>query len=153
MGDIQKLEWDSTHDEIEISNLLNVEKGLGIKFPEDFVKCAIKNHGGYPDLDTFDFENHEGAVFNRLLSFNEQKKTFILNVFQAIKDRLLDGIYPFASDPFGNYLCFDYRKGKDKSPIVVYWDHEEAFENPDTAIHVVCDTFSELLSKLYKSEE
>lgn len=153
MADINNLVWDSMHREVSNNVILEIEKYFGANFPKDFKKCVVINHGGYPDLDTFDFENHKDAVFSRLLSFDKQKQTYILNVYNAIKDRLIDNIFPFASDPFGNYLCFDYRNGKNESPTIVYWNHEEAFENPDSAIHPVCDTFTELLSKLYNPEE
>ena len=47
-------------------------------------------------------------------------KTFTSENKQTLdKDRLIDDIYPFADDSFGNFICFDYWKGKDKPPKVV----------------------------------
>ena len=59
-------------------------------------------------------------------------------------------VYPFARDPFGNLLCFDYRNSTE-SPTVVFWDHEE--ENIKEAIYPVCSTFTELLASLRDFEE
>ncbi len=152
MSETNAVTWGSTHGEVPGESVIQVEKALGIKFPEDFVECAVKNHGGYPSRDVFDFVNHEGAVFNRLLSFNPEKKTYILNVYNWIRDRLVEGIYPFADDPFGNFICFYYRNPEDKAPAIVFWDHEIAYEDPEKAISPVCNTFTELLSKLYTDE-
>ncbi|PGZ06488.1 1,3-beta-glucan synthase regulator, partial [Bacillus cereus] len=34
---------------------------------------------------------------------------------------------PFAFDPAGNLICFDYKNHKE-DPIVVFWEHEGAWE-------------------------
>lgn len=54
-------------------------------------------------------------------------------------------LIPFAKDPFGNLLCFDYRYNE-KSPKIVFYDCEE------TTITTVCDSFTELLERLYALE-
>jgi hypothetical protein len=48
------------------------------------------------------------------------------------------GIVPFGRDPFGNLLGFDYR-GLQSNPTVVFFDQEES------EIYPVCNTFGELL--------
>ncbi|MDL5142231.1 T7SS effector LXG polymorphic toxin [Bacillus atrophaeus] len=63
--------------------------------------------------------------------------------------RILPGIVPFACDPFGNEICFDYRLNKE-NPSVVFWDHEIAYEDPDKALSHICDSFTELVNKLYE---
>ncbi|MBP1905449.1 hypothetical protein J2Z32_002079 [Paenibacillus turicensis] len=37
------------------------------------------------------------------------------------------GVIPFAFDPAGNLICFDY-KNNEGSPVVVFWEHEGAWE-------------------------
>lgn len=44
-----------------------------------------------------------------------------------IKDTLPTKIIPFAFDPAGNLICFDY-KDHEEDPIVVFWEHENAAE-------------------------
>lgn len=145
---MENIIWDSIHGEVELNQIVKVEKALGIKFPKDYIGCAKINNGGYPSKEAFDFDARTEAVFNRLLSFHDDKKNYIVSVFNGIKDRLVDGVYPFADDPFGNHLCFDYR-GNNKKPVIVFWDHEAAFMNIEEAVFKVCDTFTELLEKLY----
>ncbi|HAE43690.1 MAG TPA: SMI1/KNR4 family protein, partial [Clostridiales bacterium] len=69
-----------------------------------------------------------------------------------IKDRLIDKIYPFPEDPFGNLICFDYRNGMNKSLKVVFWDHEIAHDSSEEAIRYICVNFTILLHKLYTPE-
>ncbi|WP_236340155.1 SMI1/KNR4 family protein [Paenibacillus plantiphilus] len=34
-----------------------------------------------------------------------------------------------ASDPAGNYICFDYRNGE--NPKIIFWEHEQAVAHED----------------------
>jgi cell wall assembly regulator SMI1 len=148
----ENMKWIFTHGVVELAEIEEVEKELGVKFPKDYIDCALKNNGGHPTLDIYDFEQRREAVFNRLLSFHVDRASYILTIYDAIRDRLVDDVYPFADDPFGNHICFDYRKNSE-SPTIVFWDHELAFENPEKGLFPICETFSELLSKLYSLEE
>ncbi|MCY8426886.1 SMI1/KNR4 family protein [Bacillus vallismortis] len=62
---------------------------------------------------------------------------------------MLSGIVPFACDPFGNEICFDYRQNKD-NPSGVFWDHEIAYKYSDGALSHICDSFTELVDKFYE---
>lgn len=145
--------WKRTIGELDMNDINKVEKHWGVTLPDDYKQCCINNHRGRPNPCVYDFEYKTGALFSYLLSFKEDNSYYILKDYNNIKDRLVDNVYPFADDPGGNFICFDYREGKDKTPKVVYWDHELAYEDPATAIFYICDTFTELLSKLYESEE
>ncbi|KXY46992.1 MULTISPECIES: SMI1/KNR4 family protein [Bacillus] len=127
-----------------------LEQYLNIKFPNDFIDCVQKYDGGYPTPDTFNIPNQDENSLNNLLTLDSDRKYSILETYNSTKDRLPDKIYPFARDPFGNLLCFDYRNNTD-SPIIVFWDHEE--EDIEEAIYPVCSTFSELLASLRDFEE
>ncbi|MGG1639101.1 SMI1/KNR4 family protein [Paenibacillus sp. NRS-1760] len=143
-----EVKWILTKKELSSEEILTVEKKLDISFPSDFVECAKLNNGGQPVPDTFDLQGRRGAVFNALLSLNIDESRNILSVYENIKTRLPRNIYPFADDPFGNYLCFDYRDST--SPVVVFWDHEHADNGQAAALSYVCNSFSQLLNKLYE---
>lgn len=136
--------------EITDEHVQQVEKYLGIKFPNDFINCIKKYDGGYPLPHTFNIQGQGADVFNKLLTFDLESKHSILQVYEDVKDRLINKIYPFARDPFGNLLCFDYRNDP-QSPTVVFWDHEE--EEVEEAIFPVCSSFTELLDSLYEFED
>jgi hypothetical protein len=140
--------WDWAQKPVQRSVVRRVARAWGIEFPDDYVACAMANHGGHPTPQCFDMPRRKEAMFNRLLAYTG-KTGRIERTFEAIKDRLPASVYPFADDPFGNHLCIDYRKGK---PVVVFWDHEVAAEDPAASVTRVCGTFTELLGMLYEPD-
>ncbi|ARU61424.1 hypothetical protein CBW65_10725 [Tumebacillus avium] len=145
------LEWIVLEDRVTDADIARVEELFKIQFPKDFIECALVNHGGHPEKDVFDFGQHIGKVFGFMLSFNPESSLYLPNVYNNVLDRLADHVYPFADDPGGNLLCFDYRRDKD-NPTIVYWDHEVAFLDAEKGLYPVCDTFTELLHKLYETQ-
>ncbi|MBN1698939.1 MAG: SMI1/KNR4 family protein [Spirochaetales bacterium] len=146
------VKWFVKKKDISDKEIIKVENIFNIRFPEDYRECVKINNGGAPKPEAYDFKDHKEAVFEWLLNFNEGLANNIIKTYNAIKDRLVDNIYPFASDPFGNYICFDYREDK-KAPKIVFWDHEVASRYPEDAISYICDSFSELLDKLYEPDD
>lgn len=127
-----------------------VEQYFNIKLPKDFVVCVKKYDGGYPDPKVFNVPGQDENVFSDLLTLHIEDEYSIVQNYNSVKDRLVSKIYPFARDPFGNLLCFDYRNNP-ASPTIVFWDHEE--ENMEKAIYPVCSTFTELLNSLHDFED
>jgi len=142
--------WISENDIVNESIIENTESILGIKFPNDYIEVIIKNNGGYPRPNSFNLNGNE-EVFNYLLSFDEEDCSNIINTYNDTKDRLIEKIIPFAEDPFGNMICFDYRNNN--QPVVVFWEHETAFNDKEEAIKYICGTFSDLMSILHESRE
>ncbi|EJV81090.1 MULTISPECIES: SMI1/KNR4 family protein [Bacillus cereus group] len=122
-----------------------VEQYFNIKLPNDFAECVKKYDGGYPHPKVFDVPGQDENVFSDLLTLHIEDRYSIVQNYEGIKDRLVDKVYPFASDPFGNLLCFDYRNNLE-APTVVFWEHEE--EEMEKAIYPVCSSFTELLNSL-----
>ena len=106
---VGSIEWLFISKPVSEQDIASIESLLNIKFPRDYIDCAKENHGSNPSLQIYDFNGHREAVFNSLLSFNPESSNFILAVYNDVKDRLPESIYPFADDPFGNLICFDYR--------------------------------------------
>jgi len=145
MGEIT---WLFTEEPINDEIVSKVERSLNVKFPEDYKECVLEYNGGYPKPNVFKFENSEGeAVFNDLLSFTGDYS--LEAVYESSKSYLPADIIPFARDPFGNLICFDYRK-EDNQPTLVFVDHEVQGEDPT---YPICNTFTELLDKLFSLEE
>ena len=145
-----KLRWICEKDKIEMDALLKVEEALRIRFPKDYIEFIITHDGAYPIPNIFEINGNE-EVFNNLLSFDEESCINIVDTYNDVQDRLIEKIIPFAEDPFGNLICFDYRNKT--HPTIVFWDHEKAFSNKENAISYICNTFSELLDMLRASEE
>lgn len=158
--------WQDVERLNDCNNIFKVEGEIGIKFPHLFVEIINKYNAGCPLNNIFDTEKERGRVFSTLLTFNLEESNSITCVYNYVKDRIPNGVVPFADDPSGNYICFDYRKTS--IPQIVFWHHEENFVinedneieypevNADYELHdidYVDPNLFEFLRILYKEEE
>jgi len=114
----------------------NFEKKNGVSLPSDLKKCIKANNGGRPSFTVFDTNVSKERVFKTLLSFNESDAENIYKYFPIIHSHS-NSLIPFASDPFGNYICLQDSK-------VVLFLHETGKSE------YIADSFSSLLEKLYE---
>ena len=158
--------WEDIEELATSGNISKVEHELGVNFPHLFIETVKKYNGGTPKNNIFDTQESNERVFSNLLSFNVDNSHSILSVWEDVKDRMPNGVIPFATDPGGNLICFDYRN--DNEPEVIFWNHEENFEvdendnmnYPDVdaeyklhTMEFVAPNFFEFLSILYKKQE
>lgn len=135
------IKWIFTEESLDEMKIGEVENSFGFNLPDDYKQCIKENNGGFPEPNNFDCEDGRiEAVFNNLISFTN--KDLNIKMFYEFSSQKL---IPFAKDPFGNLLCFDYRYNE-KSPKIVFYDFEE------TTITPVCDSFTDLLERLYALE-
>ncbi|MCY9306847.1 SMI1/KNR4 family protein [Bacillus spizizenii] len=147
---MQSIKWRKrrTFQEATNSQIEEVEEKLKIKFPTDY-KEFIKDHNGCSPIDkkVVLFQDSRESI-NNLLSIGDPTRPIdLLNTIDNVKDRLVDKIIPFATDAGGNLFCFDYRTSS-QQPVIVFWDHEIAYEDKESSISYVCDSFTELMDKL-----
>lgn len=121
-----KIEWQFTDEKVSREQVEGVARKIGVRFPLDYIECAVINHGANVEPGTFDIGNRE-RVFGSLLSFDGSSPDYFLKVYENYIATLPTGVIPFAFDPAGNLICFDYKNNED-SPIVVFWEHEGAWE-------------------------
>jgi len=152
--EIEKYEvkWLFVLDPIGDKEISEVEDILGIRFPNDYKEWVKKHHGGSPKPSSFDFKDRKGAVFNNLLTFDRNDKYDYIVEVRNIVEGMVESIYPFAADPFGNFICFDFRGENSFHPKVVFWDHEVADNSSEKGISYICDNFTDLRYKLYNPE-
>ncbi|MCY8232267.1 SMI1/KNR4 family protein [Priestia filamentosa] len=166
---MSELEWKYLEKPARDEDIKKVEEKLNVIFPEDYKQCIRTNHGARPKRDIFEVEGME-RVFGALLMIQTPEKAIdILRVYENYKLTLPKNVIPFADDPSGNLICFDY-KNHSENPIVVFWEHEDAWEKEmlmkeeglseeeaeEVArenIFYVADTFTEFLQKLHEDEE
>ncbi|MCY8946181.1 SMI1/KNR4 family protein [Bacillus atrophaeus] len=100
----------------------------------------------YPEEVVVLFQNSRESI-NNLLSIGDPSRPIdLLSTIDNVKDRLVDKIIPFATDAGGNLFCFDYRMSS--QPVIVFWDHEIAYEDKESSISYVCYSFTDLMDKL-----
>jgi hypothetical protein len=134
-----------------------VESEINLKLPKTYVEFILPNDGCCVDPDEFVYFDQEkqryvGSGVGSFLRFgkNADSSQGLLNEWlfppQYFDRRLL----AFAENN-GDYICFDYRKGKaNLDPPVVYWSHE-AEEGKDVSF--LADNFEAFLKMLKTDEE
>ncbi|WP_230574245.1 SMI1/KNR4 family protein [Bacillus rhizoplanae] len=123
---MSKVQWRSPDEPIIREDVKNVEQELGINFPLDYIECVMKNNGAHVSPEVFEVEGKR-KVFGTLLTYDMDDDENIIELFNDYKDTLPAELVPFAFDPAGNLICFDYKNDKN-NPVVVFWEHENAGE-------------------------
>ena len=126
--------WKYTK-KVTVDKINKVESACGISLPADLRELLVLVNNGRPSKKIFDTEKSKGHVFKKMLSFNEEDAENIYTPINVLK-RENPSLFPFASDPAGNFICL--QKGK-----VVLWLHESG------DIEYVADSVTSLLGLLY----
>ncbi|MBA4538836.1 SMI1/KNR4 family protein [Bacillus aquiflavi] len=133
--------WLFSDESLDEKKIIEVERLFGFKLPDDYKKCIMENNGGFPEPNIFNCDDGRiEAVFNNLISFTDENLN--IKMFYEFSSQKL---IPFARDPFGNLLCFDYSKNNE-SPKIVFYNYEET---GSASITPVCKSFTALLDRLY----
>lgn len=134
--------WDDLHP-ASAQELAQLEQRLGVSLPESYKEVVARYQGMTPEPAVFNV-GRGTSVFNVLLTVVEDAKRRVYSVmrsYEIVKPYVPEGIYPFASTPGGEYLCFDYR-GSPSQPKVVYVTVE-------MFVYPVANSFTELLAGLH----
>lgn len=117
-----------------------LETAIKVSLPVDYVKCVSENNAGYPSLNVFETEQGEKHIFSDLLSLIESDDDNVYEVYKSVSNRLdRQDIVPFAADPFGNFLCFDF---SETPTSIVFWNHEV------NRLNAVAKSFTNLINML-----
>ena len=119
---------------------------------QEYLDLIRKISGGRPKERFFNL-NGKNFMIDEFLHFGDPNSTKdndlkFLNInatWSALEDRLPAGVFPFASDPGGNYFCFDHRLPG--TPSVAFWNHELS-KRGDPTISPIADNFSAFISGL-----
>ncbi|MCD8509315.1 MAG: SMI1/KNR4 family protein [Bacillus sp. (in: Bacteria)] len=119
-----KLEWKFVKNPATDRVLQEIEREFQITLPEAYGDLMKQYNGARPKPNQFHRKDGEENVVKSFLSVHPVKGG-VRDVNYWLVDKLPRRVFPFANDPFGNYICFDYRKGNYFEPTVVLWDHEK----------------------------
>jgi len=140
------MHWDYTRPVSE-EVVRRVETRLGVKFPASYVECVKKYNNGVPQAYLYYMGNGRERVFGQLIDIRDS-----LDVYETLIEEHNgpEHVIPFAEDPAGNFICFDYRGISDgEEPSIVFFDHEVE----GGAIQKICDSFSDLLDMLHEPSD
>ena len=109
--------WKYKIDLADENVFSEIEKERGVKIPDCLRSLIIEANAATPDKFKFMVGNVE-RVLGAILSFNrnEEDTDTVFTALEVIDDV---NLFPFAIDPFGNYICMNLSNNE-----VVFWDHE-----------------------------
>ncbi len=125
-----------------------VEAEFAIKLPAFYIECCRKFHGARVTPHDVCIEGFGTTRLKSFLPLDDhprRSKLAQLARFMHSNGRIPEQVIPFASEPGGNYFCFDCRV--DGEPIVVFWAHEEE-QMAHGGLHHVSNSFQEFLAVL-----
>lgn len=146
------MKWNG--DPLESRTFINeVEKKWNVSLPLEFVEIIRQHNSGDPENNIFLTNESKERVFGQLLDFNLKNNNNVSKHYSFLEDILPKKTYPFAIDPAGNYICFDYKDSK--NPQIIFWHHEGIIdgENEIHKVEGIAKTFNEFLNGLYKIED
>ncbi|HEX5746339.1 MAG TPA: SMI1/KNR4 family protein [Archangium sp.] len=138
--------WDEAHPATS-RELEQLEHRLGIAFPTAYKELAVQYQGMTPHPAVFNVGRGTNVV-NVLLTIIEdtQWRTYsVMRAYEAVKPHVPRGIYPFASTPGGEYLCFDYRESSEQPKITLV--------TVEMFIYPVADSFNDFMARLHDGDD
>ena len=147
------IDWIASGGSVERAVIGRYGEQINVKLPKQYVEIALENNGAHPTFDVFDIKGREEAVLDSLLEFNPEAGPDIFQYYDIFKSNSgIDRVLPFARDPFGNLICFDYRE-TDSNPPIVFWDHEADSDAGEESLKFVANSFDEFLDMLYEPDD
>ena len=133
-----------------------INEKIGVSLPLLFIEMMKDNDGGFPEKNIFSFQDvRKNKVrlkcIGSFLSFNENQYGDILETYLDPPEFFPKGLVAFGEDGGGDFICFDYREGKDNpNPPIVYWSHE-ANEGEDVSF--IAKDFETFIGMLKSEDE
>jgi hypothetical protein len=152
----RKLTWTGFGPPLEEATLRDVERQLGVRFPDDFRACIATCHGGTPKPNGFDVAGESdgfGTGLGALMRFDRGASGGILRSISAfaINGDRPDGVIPFGETGDGDFICYYYNPERPGAPpTVVYW---ERTRYPTQEFMFLAHSFSEFLDLLHEDHE
>lgn len=129
--------------EVDDETLAAVQAELGVRLPDDYLAVVRHNQGRTPEPSVVPLPDGTETILDHLLIFESSPKANNIVAKKKVLEYLPQPLVPFASDPGGSLLCFDF--GADASaPPVVFW----SLEDPQAPPARVADSFAELIEAL-----
>ncbi len=112
--------------------------------PRAYKDLVSRYQGMIPTPNVFNVgSSYENVVCELLTVTRDEEKDgyYALEIYDVLKPHVPSGIYPFASTPGGEPLCFDYRDNPAEPAIVLV--------SVESDIYRVADSFNDFLAMLH----
>lgn len=139
-----------TSEPINGGDITNIERTLGLQFPDDFKEHYLTYNGGYPENDSFVWP--DGGII-RVNSFSSMKHEGYVSLEDTYNRLVLFESYlpacivPFAFDDGGNMYCVSCR---DTDYGVIYYCNNDYYneENENEYLAIVSSSFRNFINNL-----
>ncbi len=150
---MKQVENSNQYGKLDELRLLNFEKRMGARLPNDYRNFLIEHNGGKPVPSDFSVTTEQGSGLHHVLGLHDGPSYLSLEEhYEVLLDRMPASIIPIADDSFGNAICigiFRYEAGK-----IYFWDHElEGTEDEQPYfgnITLIADSFTQFLDNLFE---
>jgi cell wall assembly regulator SMI1 len=137
--------------------LREVERDIGLNFPEQYRRFLLAHNGGTPVPAVFDYKIEKGAYTDSIVDwflaiYDGEHDNFedSVQVYKSREPRIPNNFIPIAHDPGGNLICISASGGD--LGAVYFWDHEREADRGETPsyanVHLIADSFDEFLAGL-----
>ncbi len=142
-------EMENRRPSTTIDAILAFEQSRKIALPDTYKRFLLATNGGVPTASLFSVRGRPHAPNDYVQSFLgigvSISSSELAYAFDLYIGGFPHGIVPIATQPFGNYICFDLR---DSGQPIVLWDHRHFWstgEWREQDLYYVADTFDEFL--------
>ena len=146
-------EWVDEGHPISEDDLIFIEKRFEVIFPLQYRSLILLHSGGTPQKDTFEYYDESAlrmaesgiGYFIPLIGENTQS---VKSLKEFPPEFFPEGLIAFGETGGGDFMCFDYRQGKDNlDPPIVYWNHGAEIGKDVSFIAPNFDKFISLLKQ------
>lgn len=135
---------------LTIHDLNQIEQEINVSFPNEFKEHYLVYNGGYPEQDTYKWNDGSSTTIN---TFSSIKYSGYSNLEESYKDLVLAkkylpiGIIPFATDDGGNFFCISARTNDYGYVYYCNNDHYN-IENKEECLILIEKSFNDFIQKL-----
>ncbi len=154
--------FTDTEEKIDVQQIDQMEKLVGLHFPMEYKKHLLKYNGGYCEPNIFGFiENVEPTEsdinwFLAIFDGDSNSLKWHIETYKIDEKRMPSHILPIANDSGGNFICISC--GKEDYGYIYFWDHEKEVDYRVTDdmdysnLYLIAKTFNSFLESLKELE-
>lgn len=150
--------FTQTAKQLNLSQIEEIEKLVGLNFPEEYKEHLLQHNGGQCMPNIFSF-TEKGKITNSCVDWfltiydgeYDNLKNYI-DTYKSDDKRLPSHLLPIAHDPGGNLICISC--GNDDSGSIYFWDHENEVDysvmgdKDYTNLYLIAKNLHEFIDKL-----
>ena len=156
MSGLNNVAWKLCYGNVTNKRLSFLEDEINVSLPNIFKQIIVNCDGGVPSKSIFTYydrmyeENLQSSV-GGFLNFSKSEWSDFYQNYIDPPEFFPKNLIAFASTGGGDYICFDYRQGKDNiNPPIVFWNHGADIGKD---VSFIADNFEEFMNMLSEPDD